>query len=334
MSIAGPVRFGVLGCADIAWRRMLPAMAAEPDVRLVAVASREEAKARKFAARFGCEPVTGYRNLLLRPDVDAVYVPLPAMLHAEWVERALLAGKHVLAEKPLTSSHRQASRLVELAGSRGLLLFENFMFLHHSQHAAVRRLLADGVIGELRAFAAAFTIPPKPAGDIRYQAEVGGGALLDIGVYPIRAALHFLGPELGFAGGVLRWNTRRNVVSSGSILLATPQGVSAQLTFGMEHSYRTTYELSGSAGRILLDRVFTPPESHRPVVRIERQDRSEELVLPSDHQFANVVRHFTQALRQGHDLAAEAGNTLRQARLVDQVLAGSQVIRVGDALTE
>ncbi|WP_041952835.1 Gfo/Idh/MocA family protein [Microbispora sp. H10830] len=335
MSITGPVRFGVLGCADIAWRRMLPAMAAEPDVRLVAVASRDEAKARKFAARFGCDAVTGYRNLLLRSDVDAVYVPLPAMLHAEWVEQALLAGKHVLAEKPLTSSHRQASRLVELAASRGLLLFENFMFLHHSQHATVRRLLADGAIGELRAFAAAFTIPPKPAGDIRYQADVGGGALLDVGVYPIRAALHFLGPELGFAGGVLRWDARRNVVSSGSILLTTPQGVAAQLTFGMEHSYRSTYELSGSTGRILLDRVFTPPESYQPVVHIERQDHREERVLPADHQFANVVRHFTQALRHGSDLALDAENTLRQARLVDEVLAWSRMIRVGeDALTE
>jgi NDP-hexose-3-ketoreductase len=185
----GPLRFGLLGCADVAWRSMLPAMTADPDISVVAVASRNVARARRFADRFGCEAMTSYERLLARSDIDAVYVPLPAMLHAEWVEEALLTGKHVLAEKPLTHSHQATSRLFQLAHARGLHLLENFMFLRHTQHTAVASLLADGAIGELRGFESAFTIPPRPADDIRYQPDVGGGALLDIGVYPIRAAV-------------------------------------------------------------------------------------------------------------------------------------------------
>ncbi|MFG2044490.1 Gfo/Idh/MocA family protein [Dactylosporangium sp. NPDC048998] len=325
--ILAPVRFGVLGCADIARRRMLPALLADPEVRLVAVASRDAAKARTFTDRFGGEPVGGYDALLERTDVDAVYLPLPAVLHAEWIRRALLAGKHVLAEKPLTTDHASAAALVELARERGLLLFENAMFLRHSQHEAVRGMVAGGAIGELRQFASAFTIPPKPPTDIRYQADVGGGALLDVGFYPIRAAAHFLGPDLAVTGAVLRVDPMHRVVVSGSILLHTPDGVAAHLTFGMEHSYRASYELTGSTGRLSLDRVFTPPADFQPVVHVERQDHREELVLPADDQFANVVRLFAGALTAGTGLDAHAADSLCQAQLMDAVLARADLVK-------
>ncbi|MGH3707330.1 MAG: Gfo/Idh/MocA family protein [Pseudonocardiaceae bacterium] len=305
---------------------MIPALLASDGARLVAVASRDGAKAGQFAGRFGCEAVTGYENLLAREDIDAVYIPLPAMLHAEWIERALLAGKHVLAEKPLCTDHATSAKLFSLAEERGLLLFENFMFLHHSQHVAVAEVLAEGVIGELRAFSSTFTIPPKPAGDVRYQADVGGGMLLEVGVYPLRAAEHFLGPDLTVVGAVLRRS--HEVVVSGGILLRDGNGVPAHLTFGMEHSYRTSYELSGSVGRLGLDRVFTPPETYQPVLWIQRQDHFEERILRADHQFANVVRLFTDVVRSGDDLVAHTTASLRHALLVDQVLDTAEVVDV------
>lgn len=330
MNLTSPerVRIGVLGCADIAWRRTLPAMRSDPAVEVVAIASRDKRRATEFADRFGGVPLEGYEALLERPQVDAVYIPLPALMHAEWIERTLVAGKHVLVEKPMTGTYQETSRLIELARSRRLVLLENVMFLYHSQHAAVRKLLADGAIGELRGFASAFTIPPKPAGDIRYQREVGGGAYLDFGGYPVRAALHFLGSDLRIVGAVFRQEAARDVVMSGSVLLCTPQGIGAQLTFGMEHSYRTSYSLSGSTGRILLDRAFTPPETYRPVLRIERQDHREELVLPADHQFANVISAFARAVRGGADLRSEAEGTLRQAALIEEIQRSAQRVRI------
>lgn len=118
------------------------------------------------------------------------------------MEAALLRGKHVLVEKPLIATRSGAEDLIALARPRGLVLMENFTSLHHTQHRAVMDLLREGTIGELRSLSAAFTIPPKPEGDIRYQPDVGGGALLDIGIYPLRAALHFLGPDLHAVGAV------------------------------------------------------------------------------------------------------------------------------------
>ncbi|MFH8571824.1 Gfo/Idh/MocA family protein [Streptomyces sp. NPDC017993] len=314
-----PLRIGVLGCAEIARRRMLPAFDAVPGAVVTAVAARNAGRAAELAARHGCHPVTGYAALLARPDVDAVYVPLPVSLHAPWVEAALLAGKHVLAEKPLSEDPATTRRLLALAESRGLVLRENVMFVHHPQHAAVRQLVRDGAIGELRAFSASFAVPPLPADDIRYAPELGGGALLDIGIYPVGAAVHFLGDRLTVTGAVLRHGDdphRGAVETSGAALLHTDDGLSAQLTFGMDHSYRSAYELWGSRGRIRVERAFTLPADHHPAVRLERDGRSEEIRLAPADQVILAVTDFVAACRTGTP-AADA--VLRRAELLDGI---------------
>ncbi|MEV5374527.1 Gfo/Idh/MocA family oxidoreductase [Streptomyces nondiastaticus] len=318
------LRLGVLGCASIARRRTLPAAVADPSVELVAVASRDAHKAGQFARLFGCEPVLGYERLVERRDIDAVYVPLPAALHAHWIEASLRAGKHVLAEKPLAMDAGTAAKLVSLARSRGLLLVENYMFTYHSQHEAVRRLLADGAIGELRAFSAAFTIPQLPPDDIRNQSGLGGGALLDVAGYPIRAAELFLGDGLRVAGSVVRHDAALGVDTGGAALLRTAAGVTAQLTFGMENAYRSSYELWGSTGRISVHRAFTPPAEHRPVIRVERPEGVEEITLAADDQFARVVGTFARSVLDGtDDVPPGSGHGMRDiephARLVDAV---------------
>ncbi|MGC7102994.1 Gfo/Idh/MocA family protein [Amycolatopsis lurida] len=327
-STAQRLRVGVLGCAEIAWRRTLPAMLGSPEIEIVAIASRDRRRAEAFTERFGGVPVEGYGSLVARDDVDAIYNPLPLLLHAEWTEAALAAGKHVLVEKPMTDSYKESSRLIDLARSRGLVLLENYMFLYHSQHGEVRRRLDDGAIGELRGFSAAFTFPPKPAGDIRYQPDVGGGAFLDFGGYPVRVATYFLGGDLQIAGAVFRRDRERDVVLSGDILLTTSRGIPAQLTFGMEHSYRNSYRLTGSTGRMLLDWVFTPPESHRPLLRIERQDHREEIVLAADHQFANAIDAFVRAVRDGEDVRARHEGTLEQISLLERIQRVALEIKV------
>ncbi|WP_327071970.1 Gfo/Idh/MocA family protein [Kitasatospora sp. NBC_01302] len=322
---------GVLGCADIAWRRTLPAITGNPLLRLVGVASRNGAKAQKFADEFGCEAIDGYDRLIDRDDIDAVYVPLPAGLHAQWVERALRAGKHVLAEKPLTTDAATTRGLVELARARGLLLMENFMFTHHSQHAAVRGLVTDGTIGELRAFHAAFTIPRLPDDDIRHQPALGGGALLDVGGYPLKAAELFLGGGLRVVGSILREDLEHGVDMGGTTLLVSPSGVTAQLTFGMDNAYRSSYELWGSEGRIGVYRAFTPPSDHRPVVVLERRGSVEEIILDADDQFARIVSVFAQRIADGTGFDADAADILAHAELVDEVRRLSVRTRAGRA---
>lgn len=313
---SGALRIGVLGCADIAVRRMLPAFAASPQVELVAVASRDELKARRTADRFGCGAVHGYRELLELDEVEAVYVPLPAALHAPWVEAALRSDRHVLAEKPLTTELTGTRALVALARERGLALMENVMFVHHHQHAAVRRLVAEGAIGELRFFHASFAVPARAADDIRHDPALGGGALWDTGVYPLRAAQYFLGPDLDVVGCRLVTGSDRTVDTSGAVLLAAPGGVSAQLTFGLEHAYRNSYELWGSRGHITVDRAFTPPADRPPAIVLHRGTTAEDIRLGPDDQVANTVAAFVRAVRTG---SGPDEASLGQAALLERV---------------
>ncbi|GAA0571677.1 Gfo/Idh/MocA family oxidoreductase [Actinomadura livida] len=320
------VRMGVLGCADIALRKVMPAMEEAGNIELAAVASRDPAKARDVARRFGCAAADGYDGLLERADVDAVYIPLPTGLHAHWAGRALAAGKHVLAEKPLTCDHATALPLVDQARTAGLWLMENYMFLHHGQHRRVGELVAEGRIGALRVFTARFGIPPRDASDIRYSPELGGGALLDVGGYPIRAASHFLGPELDVVGSVLRMDPARGIDVAGHALLSTPSGITAELSFGFEHSYRSRYSLWGDQARLTVDRAFTPPPDQRPLIRIESGGRTEEPSFPADHQFRNVTESFARSILQNADYAPHAAAITRQAELVDRVRAQARLV--------
>ncbi|WP_372666779.1 Gfo/Idh/MocA family protein [Amycolatopsis kentuckyensis] len=321
-----PLRLGALGCSSIAARRTLPALAGVAELELTEVAARLPQKAVDFARRFGVI-ASSYDELLDSPDVDAVYISLPTALHHEWTRKALLAGKHVLCEKPLTLTLDQAEDLAELAAKQDLVLRENFTFVHHPQHAKVRELLDGGRLGELRTFTASFGIPPLPARDIRYQPSLGGGALLDVGVYPLRAALFLLGPELRVTGAALKFDGT-GVDVAGHALLTSASGVTASLDFGFQHSYRSRYELWGSAAALSLDRAFTPPPGRQPVLRIEEQDHVEELWLPPAHQFELSLRSFAVAALAGRDdsEAAWLASSVATARLAGEVLTHAAAV--------
>jgi len=289
------LKMGIVGCAGIARHRMMPAMRAHPAFTVSAVASRSLDRAQQLADEYsedGCRAIDGYHALVEDPDIDAVYVPLPAALHAEWVEAALRAGKHVLAEKPLTTSPETSRALFELAQARGLVLLENVMFVHHAQHREVLRLVAEGAIGTPHFFEAAFTIPRQRDEDIRYRAALGGGCLFDVGIYPTRAAVHLLGGPFTVVGAVLETPAGREVDTSGSALLRSADGVSVHLSFGMDDHYRSSYALSGSEGRILVDRAFTPPADHVPEVFLDAGGTRRRIALPADDQVAATLAAF------------------------------------------
>ncbi len=312
-----PVRLGVLGRAAIARRRLLPAAAAHPGVVVTAIASRA-ADLTGLAAGVGAAAVVGYERLLERTDIDGVYLPLPSGMHATWARRALLAGKHVLAEKPLATSGAEAAALAALAAERGLVLMENFAFLHHIQHRTVRAQLAAGAIGALRSVHAVFTIPGLPDEDIRWRPELGGGALLDTGVYPLRAAQEFLGPGLRVVGATLRHDPIRRVDVGGAALVVDGAGVTAQIEFGFDGAYRAGYELRGDRGRIRVPRAFTAPPDLAPPVLVEDAHGERDLAVGADHQFLGLLDAFHAAVGgAGADKHGRAA--VRQAELLDRV---------------
>ncbi|MFE3387105.1 Gfo/Idh/MocA family protein [Streptomyces anulatus] len=320
-----PVRIAVLGTAEFARRRMLPAFGASVDVTVVAVASRDPARAAELAREYGCRAADNYAEPLTDDDVDAVYLPLPASMHAEWAGAALRAGKHVLVEKPAAMSGADAAELCALARSRGLALVENVLFVHHSQHRAVLRHVADGAIGRLQAFDAAFTVPRRPASDIRYHPALGGGALWDLGVYPLRAALDLLGSDPGprLVGATARRGPSDTVDTAGTALLDGGDGLALQLGYGLDHTYRSTYTLWGSTGRITVDRAFTPPADHQPVIQLERAGVLTRLTLPADDQAGNAVTAFAHAVRTR---ARPAPEIQRQAELLEAISLSSTAV--------
>ena len=307
------LRIGVLGCADIALRRVLPAITAVPGVRTATVGSRDLARARAAIAVHGGTAVEGYAAVL-ESDVDAVYVPLPAALRPGWVEAALRAGKHVLAEKPVAPAFERTAELFELARAQGLTLMDNVMFVHHDQHTAVAELVADGAIGRLRSFHAAYAVPARPDGDIRLDPELGGGALLDVGVYPVRAAVRFLGEDLAVEGAVA---SGRPVDTAGSVLLRAPDDVAVHLTYGMDDAYCARYELRGTEGRIVVERAFTPPADLEPEVTLHRGAGAERVRLAAMDQVAATVAAFADAARCGR--VVDERQVLGQAAVLEAV---------------
>ncbi|MGW2425652.1 Gfo/Idh/MocA family protein [Streptomyces sp. NPDC001709] len=314
----GRLRIGVLGCADIAVRRAAPAVRAA-GLTLAAAASRDAGKARAFTDRFGGTLLHGYEALLAREDIDAVYIPLPVALHEEWATAALEAGKHVLLEKAATTTGRGARRLTALAASRDLLVMENFTFLHHGQHAEVRRLVEDGAIGRPRLFTGEFGFPLADRSTIRHHPELGGGCLLDVGCYPLRAAQLFLGDAPAVLGATLGIDAEAGVDVAGTVLLSGADGLAAQCAFGFVHGYRNTYALWGEAGRISLAWAFTPPATTGPVLRIERQDHVEERVLRADDQWANALRRFAELTGRPAEHHVEHERLVRQADVLEAV---------------
>lgn len=317
--MADKVRIGVLGCARFAVRTMLAELRRHPACELVAVASRDAAKAAGLAQAHGCRAL-GYDGLVADRDVEAVYIPLPNGLHAEWVGRCLEAGKHVLCEKSLGCTRVEVRRMVELAKARNLFLMENFQFRFHSQHAHAKQLLESGRLGEVRCFRASFGFPPFPegAGNIRYQRALGGGALLDAGAYTLKATTFMLGAGFKVKAAALRRSREFGVDVAGGIFLADGRGIVSETAFGFDHFYRCDYEIWGSAGRLCLKRAYTAPPGFAPEMVLETAAGVETRVLPPDNHFANMLSYFAEGVRSGSGREAEYEENLVQADLLQQ----------------
>lgn len=317
------LRWGVLGTANIARAQFLPAVA-EAGQTAVVVGGRDGARAAEFASAYGVgRGVEGYAAVLDDPDVDAVYVPLPNPLHAEWTIAALQAGKAVLCEKPLCLDVAQASLVLDAARSAAQPLWEAFVFPFQAQHARLVALLADGAIGELREVVGSFHFSLGRADDLRLQAAMGGGALADVGVYPMRLAYELFGTAAvhAAASGV----RGDEVEVDASAVLDHPDGRRLLLSCGFRRAYDTTAVLMGTEGTVRLDNPYHPT----PGAALELRRPGAEPVVERP---TTDAKSFTAALR--HISAALAGEepprhtALESALPVAQALALSQAALV------
>jgi NDP-hexose-3-ketoreductase len=316
------IHIGVLGCSRFAQRSLIPALQERSDCfKVVGIGSRNAEKANQFAAEFKTTPYPSYEALLSASGVQAVYIPLPNALHAEWVDRALDRGLHVLVEKSLACSAKDVRRLCEKAEASGCVLIENFQFRFHRQLKVLLEILAEGRIGALRCVRAQFGFPPFPDADnIRYQASLGGGALLDAGAYTIKIAQILLGPDVHVAAAALHRDEARGVDLWGGGFIRQSNGpLFAEVAFGFENYYQCGVELWGSKGKLTTNRLFTAPPGYAPEIVIETLSGREVVTVEPDNHFHNMLQHFHALILDPTKAADEYRQNVCQAELVEQL---------------
>jgi xylose dehydrogenase (NAD/NADP) len=298
-----PVRFGVLGAARIA-RSFVEGVAPAENISVVAVASRDKLRAESFARETGIARLhESYQDLLADPEVEAIYNPLPNALHAPWCIRACEAGKHVLCEKPLALSAAEARSMFDAARANGVLLFEAYPYLCQPQTTSLRRMIAAGELGRLRVIQAAFGFTLMREGDIRLEAALGGGALLDVGSYPVSLVRVLAGaPPVRVRAVTTPFGI--DVDGTTVAILEHADGLIAQIMGSFETALYRGALILGDAGSVETNfgNHISPDPSRPSWLRIKRgvQEATPELVshAPSNG-FRLEAESFAKAVRLG-----------------------------------
>ncbi len=320
------INIGVIGCANIAQRYVIPSICKNNLFQLVGVASRSKKKADSFASIFNTKAYYSYESLL-ELDLDAIYIPLPNGLHYEWIKKALNKNIHVLVEKSLACNFAEVQELNLLAKNNGLVLMENFQFKFHKQLKFIQDEIDRGKIGEIKLLRSSFGFPPFSDKDnIRYQKSIGGGSLLDAGAYTIKIAQIFLGSAIYIEGASLDKPFDKEVDISGSAYIKLKNShVTAQIAFGFDHFYQNSLEIWGSKGKLTASRIFTAGPGIKATVRIEHCDGYDNLHELEDDHFHNMLNHFSKLIHTGNGLDNEYDQNINQARLIGEIFKKSIV---------
>lgn len=251
------LNWGLLGTARIN-RSIIPPLRLSVRNNLVAVASRTQERAQSYANEWHIPTAYGsYEALLADPKIDVVYIPLPNLMHAEWAIKAAEAGKHVLCEKPLALTVAEVDQMTEAAERAGKVLMEAFMYRFHARTLRVKAMINEGVLGEIHHIKGAFTFALNRPKDVRWNVELGGGSLWDVGCYPLNFTRYMLDaePEEVYAHQVLGPS---GIDESITAQMHFHHGITAQFDSGFRSQFRMQMEIVGSHGSIYLPMAFKP----------------------------------------------------------------------------
>lgn len=322
-----PVSWGVLGTADIALSKVIPAMQRSDLSPVTAIASRSSDRAQDAASGLGIEKAYGsYEALLADPDIEAVYIPLPNHLHREWTMEAARAGKHVLCEKPLAMTSEDAREMVAACSEAGVMLMEAFMYRLHPMWQLVRDRIAAGAIGELRSVQTIFSYFNVDPEDIRNIRDAGGGALYDIGCYAINTARMLFQSEPEVVKATIRRDRG----------FGTDVVTSAVLEFGGGHSTfvcSTQMEpdqrvaIHGTTGRLVVEIPYNiPPDRPTTVLEIAGGDPPEEPgtrahEVPAADPYTVQADAFSGALRMGSAAPLPPSDAVANLEVIGRIFA-------------
>lgn len=334
------MKIGVICPSEIAIRRFMPALKKVNEVEFVGVAinsicerygniipekeivnrmlETEREKADQFINQYGGMVFDSYESIVTSKDIDAIYIPLPPALHYKWAKAALKNGKHVLVEKPATTSADMTKELIKIADENGLAFHENYMFSYHKQLDYIDNIVKSGEIGEVRLYRISFGFPLRQANDFRYNKELGGGALIDAGGYTIKYASRLLGETCRLAYAHMNYTDEYEVDMYGSAALINANGTTVQVAFGMDNNYKCELEVWGSKGCLTTGRVLTAPSGFEPTATIRKGNNDEIRNLPADDAFEKSIEKFLSCIVNKSVRKGNYEEIIRQAELVDK----------------
>jgi predicted dehydrogenase len=319
------VKWGILGASRFALKRMLPSLAKCREVEVVAIASRSIDKARVAARDHGIPRVYGsYEDLLRDPEIEVVYNPLPNHLHVPWSIRAAEAGKHVLCEKPIARTAAEAAELLAARDRTGVLIQEAVMVRVHPRWLAVREMIRQGRIGELKAVHGFFSYDIDDPSNVRNQADIGGGGLLDIGFYPITIARFCFDQEPLRVIGAIERDPRLGIDRLTSAILEFPSG-RAVFTCATQLVPYQEINIFGTRGRLFLEWPFNVPMD-RPTRLLVDPDGSpgaappEALTFDTADQYTVQGDLFSRAVRRGGPVPVPLEDAVANMRVIDAIV--------------
>jgi xylose dehydrogenase (NAD/NADP) len=313
------ISWGILSTARI--NRLLLAGARKSDrVDVVAVASRDLARAESYAREQGIERAYGsYEELLDDPDVEAVYISLPNSMHVEWSIRAFEAGKHVLCEKPLTRHLPEAERAFDAADRTGRHLMEAFMYRHNPQTARLVQLVTENAAGKLEHIRAAFSFTVENPTNIRLLAELDGGALMDVGCYCVSGARLLAGEPDRVDGEQVLGPGGVDVRFAGTMRFSGE--VTAEFECGLDLPMRDELEVIGSEGSIFLD---DPWHCRTPVIEVRRDGATERIELEPADSYQLELENLSDAIRGEATPLLGHNDALGQARAIEALYRAAE----------
>ncbi|KQM32291.1 NAD-binding protein [Rhizobium sp. Leaf68] len=331
------LKWGVLGCAGIAAKAVIPAIQSSRLGRVAAIASRDAEKASAMATRFGIEKSYGsYEDLLSDPDIDAIYNPLPNHLHVPMTIKALEHGKPVLCEKPIALNAAQASELAEAQKAANLLVAEAFMVRHHPQWKKARAMVAEGRLGDVRAIQTIFAYYLDDPKNVRNQADIGGGGLFDVGCYAINTARFLFDAEPLRAIALMENDPVFGTDRLTSGLLAFPEGRQLAFTCSTQLSLTQKVTVLGTRGRLEIPIPFNAPADQQTVLIFDDgRDLAgggrQEIVIEPVDQYREQVDAFAEAVLSGTPLETGLDDAIANMKAIDALFRSATSGRWEDA---
>lgn len=331
------IRWGVLGCAGIAAKAVIPAIQSSRLGRVAAIASRDAEKASAMATRFGIEKSYGsYEDLLSDPDIDAIYNPLPNHLHVPMTIKALEHGKPVLCEKPIALNAAQASELAEAQKAANLPVAEAFMVRHHPQWKKARAMVAEGRLGDVRAIQTIFAYYLDDPKNVRNQADIGGGGLFDVGCYAINTARFLFDAEPLRAVALMENDPVFGTDRLTSGLLAFPEGRQLAFTCSTQLSLTQKVTVLGTRGRLEIPIPFNAPADQQTVLIFDDgRDLAgggrQEIVIEPVDQYREQVDAFAEAVLSGTSLETGLDDAIANMKAIDALFRSATSGRWEDA---